>query len=430
MRKLTAIIFIAVLVCTTFVVADPFPPFDGPNYMGISSQHVTIGDTVYTDVWADINQEIDTVAMDNFSFLPAGIITYEDVEQGDLFPDAIMWVTPNNIHNTTGWAKSIMWAYIPPVNNSNATAFNITWKARNVGLATITTVAGGTARSGIPVGTTKQPGYIYVHPEGVSSFDATATNPTSIYLSWSKGVAMDQTVIRGNIGSYPGSPTSGTSVYNSTGTFTTHSGLNPSETWYYSSWGWNETAGYFSIAYQTDFDTTPTANDPPNEPTDPEPLNNTAYMTVYNIWLNCTVSDPDGGFLDVHYYWGNGTLIGTLNGVASGTEAQLFLPAYWERTILGYTNCTWVTHDTTHTWYAVADDGEFTNQSSTWDFHTGKAWDLNVDRNVNYLDVSILVSHYALRVTPPGKDSWDINDDTYTNYLDVSSLVSHYSQYY
>lgn len=430
MRKTTAIGVILVLICTAVVVADPFPPFDGPNHMGISSQHVTIGDSFNTSVWADIHSQINTIAADNFTFLPAGVITYENVSKGNLFAGTVMWVTPLWIHNDTGWAKTIMWAYNVAVNSTNATAFNITWNARAVGAATFTITKGGTAYNGTDPGTTKHSGIIYVHPQGVSSFNAIATNPNSIYISWAKGTAMDRTVIRGSKTGYPVSPTSDTDVYNNTGASTTHSGLNPLETWYYSAWGWNATKGYFSISYQTDSDTTPSANYPPYKPITPVPANNTAYMNVYNIWLNCTVSDPDVGVLDVHYYWGNGSFIGTITGVSSGSISSLFLPTYWHRSKSGYNNLTWVTHDVNHTWYAVADDGEYTTQSPTWHFKTNKAWDFDANKVVNYLDVSALVSHYALRVIPPGKEPWDINEDTYTNYLDVSSLVSHYGEHY
>ncbi len=171
-------------------------------------------------------------------------------------------------------------------------------------------------------------------------------------------------------------------------------------------------------------------NLPPDAPFSPQPTNNTEYHTVYDIWLNCTVTDPNGDTMDVYYYWGNGTLIGTISGVSNNTVSHLYLPDYWNRTILGYTNCTWVTHDTTHTWYAIANDTLEQTQGPTWNFHTSKAWDLNTDRNINYLDVSGLVSHYAFRVLPPGADPWDTNEDTYVNYLDVSSVVGHYGETY
>jgi hypothetical protein len=133
--------------------------------------------------------------------------------------------------------------------------------------------------------------------------------------------------------------------------------------------------------------------------------------------------------MDVHFYWGNDTLIGTITSVANNTVASLYLPDHWSRKILGY-DCYWVTHDTTHTWYAVADDSEYQTQGPTWNFHTNKAWDLDANKRVNVLDLSALVSHYALRVYPPGASSWDINEDTYTNVLDLSALVSHYGQLY
>ncbi len=194
-------------------------------------------------------------------------------------------------------------------------------------------------------------------------------------------------------------------------------------------WAIDEGVGYPYLLNEE-----PSDNQQPDAPSDgyaETPVtSDETYLSVYDIWLNCTVSDPDGDAMDVSFYWGNDTLIGTIYGVMDNTVASLFLPDHWSRTILGYTNCTWVTHDTTHTWYAVADDGEYTNQSSTWDFHTGKAWDLNTDRTVNYLDVSMMVTYYNLRVTPPGMSAWDINEDTYVNYLDVSSVVGHYGETY
>jgi hypothetical protein len=427
MKKITAILCIAVLICTTLVIADPFPPFANTNYMGIVIQHVTIGDTFYTNVWADIHQEIDIIAMDNFTFLPAGVITYENASKGDLFAGSILWIKPNHINNNTGWAHPLVWGDMPPVNTTNATAFNITWTARNVGQATITATAGGTARNGTAISTTEHPGIIYVHPKSPNSFSASTIDSSNIHLSWIKGTAMDRAVIRGSKTGYPTSPTSDINVYNSTGTSTTHSGLNENETWYYSAWGWNATKGYLSLTYDTDLATTspPAGNRAPNKPIVTHPLNNTICVDVYDIWLNCTAVDRDNDNMDVSFYWGNNTLIGTITSVANNTQAQLFLPDYWN-----HSSITWLAHNTTYTWYATADDGNLTNTSATWNFRTNRAWDLDANRVTDYLDVSLLVTHYRQRVTPAGRYSWDINDDTYTNYLDISLLVYHYPQSY
>ncbi len=70
--------------------------------------------------------------------------------------------------------------------------------------------------------------------------------------------------------------------------------------------------------------------------------------------LSVSVTDPNGDPMDVHFYDASGpTLIGTDPGVISGGIATIS----W----LGLS-------DGTYTWYAVADDGEFTTQSATWTF--------------------------------------------------------------
>jgi hypothetical protein len=58
------------------------------------------------------------------------------------------------------------------------------------------------------------------------------------------------------------------------------------------------------------------------------------------------------------------------------------------------------------------------------------AWDCNEDKNVTYLDVSILVADYFESGYLPGEISADIIEDGIVNYLDVSSLVSHYGESY
>ena len=173
---------------------------------------------------------------------------------------------------------------------------------------------------------------------------------------------------------------------------------------------------------------------PPYKGFNPHPLNNTiptnstTYLNVYNIWLNCTVIDPDADNMSVSFYWGNGTLIGIINNVTNGTTASLFLPDHWHRVIGGH-NCTWVTHDVNHTWYVITNDSQLTNQSPTWSFHPCKAWDINVDGRVNALDVSGLITHYRETLID-GSQPWDINEDGKVNALDISSLIAHYRETY
>jgi hypothetical protein len=166
---------------------------------------------------------------------------------------------------------------------------------------------------------------------------------------------------------------------------------------------------------------------------EPGPQNNTPHINVYAMHLDCTVANGEAQPMNVSFYWGNGTLIHMIEDVPSGTEVDLNITVYWNRTItVGGTeyNVTWLAHNTIYYWYINTTYDGTTLQSDTWNFHTSRAYDLNANGAVNYLDVSLFVSHYGLRVIPPGEDSWDINEDTYTNYLDLSSLVSHYGETY
>jgi hypothetical protein len=156
-------------------------------------------------------------------------------------------------------------------------------------------------------------------------------------------------------------------------------------------------------------------NEPPNQPTNPQPSNNSPYTDVY-LYLNCTVSDPDGDSLNISYYWSDDTYIGTVYNVANNTKASLQL-------------IPWANHDATYYWYVTVSDNEDTVQGPIWNFKTCKAWDLNADKAMNYLDLSILVSNYLKYITA-GSQSWDINNDGVCNYLDLSSLVSHYGESY
>ncbi len=51
-------------------------------------------------------------------------------------------------------------------------------------------------------------------------------------------------------------------------------------------------------------------------------------------------------------------------------------------------------------------------------------WDCNEDYHCNYLDLSIVASHY-MNHCPPGDEVWDIIEDGVCNYLDLSALVAH-----
>jgi hypothetical protein len=191
----------------------------------------------------------------------------------------------------------------------------------------------------------------------------------------------------------------------------------PTNTWVY--WYVNVTDGSLWTNATYRFKTT--SNTAPNPPTTPSPTNGTSYLNVYNVYLNVTVSDPESDYMDVSFYWQNGSLIGTKTHIASGARASLYIP--------DVRNPDWLTHDMVYRWYARANDGSETTQSALWNYHTCMAWDMNLDRNIDILDVSILVMYYG-EVMIPGSAPWDINNDGDVSIMDVSILVMYYGEIY
>jgi hypothetical protein len=165
------------------------------------------------------------------------------------------------------------------------------------------------------------------------------------------------------------------------------------------------------------------SNNPPTIPTIPTaPLNNSDYESVYNQYMNASVNDTDGGTLDVYFYWGNGTLIGTDLNVPVDTNASLFLPPPLTPD--------WLYHNTTYYWYVNVSDGIVNVTSPTWNFHTSMAWDINEDRNVTYLDASLFVADYGKTGYQNGELPEDIDNDGDVDYLDASLLIAHYGESY
>jgi hypothetical protein len=60
--------------------------------------------------------------------------------------------------------------------------------------------------------------------------------------------------------------------------------------------------------------------------------------------------------MDVSFYTASGTLIGTDKNVSSGSIASIV----WHN----------LNYETTHSWYATTNDGEYTTVSSNWNFTT------------------------------------------------------------
>lgn len=96
--------------------------------------------------------------------------------------------------------------------------------------------------------------------------------------------------------------------------------------------------------------------DPPDKPCDPIAADSATGVDL-NPALSVYVSDPDGDTMKVSFYDGLSVeLIGIDYNVQSGTRATV----------------TWsdLDYETTYSWYAVANDGEVTVQSDTWEFTT------------------------------------------------------------
>jgi hypothetical protein len=156
---------------------------------------------------------------------------------------------------------------------------------------------------------------------------------------------------------------------------------------------------------------------PPDQPTNEIPANNSDYI-VPETYMNVTVTDPDADNMTVEFRWQNGSLITTAYNVTNGSVASIYLPTYQL-----------IQHDTNYSWYVVVDDGITNTTSPVWNFNTSKAWDLNGDQTVNYLDASILIGDYGKSGTPGWIPS-DINNDGTVNYLDASLFVGHYGESY
>jgi len=239
----------------------------------------------------------------------------------------------------------------------------------------------------------------------------------------------------------------GTMIYNDTGITYDDTGLDSKTTYYYQAWAYNATENIYSALYSDANETT--LNTPPSEPSVPAyPINGSAYCSVYPIVktylgveqtettnLTVYVEDPDGDEVVVEFYWSDNEYIGSVTA-SSGTNAVLYLDgnisADKSPTVSAYQ---WLNHDTTYSWYVKVNDTT-TNPSDphvitsdTWSFDTSHYADINENGDVDYLDVSLLASHYR-ESTDPGEEGWDMNNDGISNYLDVSGLVTDYGNTY
>ncbi len=140
-------------------------------------------------------------------------------------------------------------------------------------------------------------------------------------------------------------------------------------------------------------------NNPPNAPINPVPADLATGIGTSPA-LNVDVIDPDGDTMDVYFYdASDDSQIGFDNNVASGGTAA----ASWNG----------LAESTTYTWYAVADDGEFTTQSATWSFTT-------IDLTPPGAVTGLTVEHYG---TAAGSTTY-----TYSGITNPSA--THVASYY
>ncbi|KXB05683.1 hypothetical protein AKJ50_00155 [candidate division MSBL1 archaeon SCGC-AAA382A13] len=101
-----------------------------------------------------------------------------------------------------------------------------------------------------------------------------------------------------------------------------------------------------------------TVNTAPDSPTNPSPSDGAVLSSgTSSTTLSVDVSDPDGDSMDVTFYTGEGTEIGTDTGVSSGGTAS--------------TTYNGLSDGNTYDWYAEADDGHDVTTSSTYSFTIG-----------------------------------------------------------
>lgn len=96
-------------------------------------------------------------------------------------------------------------------------------------------------------------------------------------------------------------------------------------------------------------------NSAPDAPSNPSPQNSQEGVSA-SPTLSVDVSDPDGDSMDVEFYDASDNSLIDTDSTSSGSTASV----------------TWnnLNNGQTYSWYAVADDGQETNQSSTWSFTT------------------------------------------------------------
>jgi len=311
------------------------PPID--VYVVPAVQHIEVGNTSFIRLFANIPCKLSGWGFNDINFT-AGVINVSKVRIGSKYPSTSdYYIFQDNgtmygtgpIHNNTGVIGGDTYNYYYEaisvgggyVNNTNRTVVNMTIQAKKCGHADITLYAAANqyfGYSGVPISLIFHGTTTYIHPKKASTLTAILSAPTTLTLSWTKGLGSQSTIVRGKLNSYPTNIYDGTWGGNTSSQTVDHTGLTAGQVWYYKAWSWNETAHLASLTYSF-----------------------------------TSASVPAGGAL----HWHNVTKVLVYNAIAGGGlnffSALNTTTASAMATLIG-SNCTQVFHwdETTQSWSA------------------------------------------------------------------------------
>lgn len=199
-------------------------------HSGLHFRHIQFGiegNQINTNAWQIVTDKVGFYGYGNWMYYPAR------ATKGDL--SYITWVgntagmVGGNIYtgaqaNSVG-TDTVSWKYTGTTQTDNASLWT--------GSGTISDSVTGPYT------------WDFIAPV---NFQSTAQTQTSVSLSWQKGMDTNNTIVRRSTTGYPTSPTSGTGVYNGTGTSCVDSGLTGKTLYYYSAWG-QKSDGTYSLGY-------------------------------------------------------------------------------------------------------------------------------------------------------------------------------------
>jgi len=403
-------------------------------YFKDSPKDVNVGDTFRFDVWCTVHLEVNTIAEWNVTYLPAGIINSSAAfARGTLFWAAYLdsndlWNAGSSAHNAQGWRQAPTWGVNSGYerNNTDELAINNTWYAYHAGTATVSMVsdlAGDPGTwNGSALPTTISSGTVRVHPVKTSGFDASLSSATLVSFSWTKGAGAINTTIRGSKTGYPSTPTSGTFIYNGTGTSTTQT-IVAGEHWYYRAWSFG--GGLYSLLNQTD---QIQSNSPPAFGI-PSPTNGSTGQSLDFTW-SIPINDPEGNTFNYTMQCSNGEAITPQYGVHNQTANFHLFGLLYSTTYTVFVNATDSgSHLWTRAWYTFQTKanlpptitGEHPSNGSTGQ-NKAFTWNVTIrDPNGDHFLWNIHCSNGQTNSLPS-----DTNGSKYINLIGLSYSTLYY----